>query len=193
VEQCRSGGKAAEGEAMARARKEEPTAEMVEVQRIEQAILWLRGQRVMLDTDLAVLYGVSTKALNQAVKRNRERFPRDFMFRLTRREKAKVVTDCDHLARLKFSSTLPFAFTEHGAIMLASLLNSPTAIEVSLQVVRTFVRLREILASHAELSRRLDELEKRHDRQFTQVFAVLRDLLDAPDDSEQKRIGFGAE
>ena len=178
---------------MARARKAEPTAEMVEVQRIEQAILWLRGQRVMLDTDLAALYGVSTKALNQAVKRNRERFPRDFMFRLTRREKAKVVTDCDHLERLKFSRTLPFGFTEHGAIMLASLLNSPTAIEASLQVVRTFVRLREILASHAELSRRLDELEKRQDRQFTQVFAVLRDLLDDPDDSEQKRIGFGME
>jgi hypothetical protein len=178
---------------MGRARKGEPSAEMVEVQQIEQAILWLRGQRVMLDTDLAALYGVPTKVLNQAVKRNRERFPRDFMFRLTRREKLKVVTDCDHLARLKFSTTLPFAFTEHGAIMLASLLNSPTAIEVSLQVVRTFVRLREILASHAELSRRLDELEKRHDRQFTQVFAVLRDLLARPDDLEPKRIGFGTE
>ena len=172
-------------------KKEEPVTELVEAHRIERAILWLRGQRVMLDTDLAALYGVPTKVLNQAVKRNRERFPRDFMFRLTRREKEKVVTDCDHLARLKFSAALPFAFTEHGAIMLASLLNSPTAIEVSLQVVRTFVRLREILASHAELSRRLDELEKKHDRKFTQVFAILRDLLATKDESEPKRIGFG--
>src|SRR5947209_4738781 len=148
---------------MARARKEEPTAvAVVEAHRIERAILWIRGQRVLLDTDLAALYGVPTKVLNQAVKRNRERFPPDFMFRLTRREKGKVVTDCDHLARLKFSSALPQAFTEHGAIMMASLLNSPKAIEASLQIVRIFVRLREILASHAELARRLDELEKRH-------------------------------
>jgi hypothetical protein len=179
---------------MARARKEEPTAvAVVETHRIERAILWIRGQRVLLDTDLAALYGVPTKVLNQAVKRNRERFPPDFMFRLTRREKAKVVTDCDHLARLKFSSALPQAFTEHGAIMMASLLNSPKAIEASLQIVRTFVRLREILASHAELARRLDELEKRHDRQFTQVFSVLRELLEAPPSPARKRIGFREE
>ncbi len=179
---------------MGRARKEEPAAELVAVHRIERAILWIRGRRVMLDTDLAFLYGVPTKVLNQAVRRNRERFPKDFMFRLTGREKGKVVTDCDHLARMKFSATLPYAFTEHGAIMLASVLNSPKAIDVSLQVVRTFVRLREILASHAELSRRLDEMEKRHDRRFTQVFATLRELLDAPlpDRPDRKRIGFGA-
>ena len=102
-----------------------------------------------------------------------------------------MVTDCDHLSRLKFSSTLPHAFTEHGAIMLASLLNSPRAIEVSLDVVRTFVRLREVLASHAELARRLDELERKHDRQFTQVFAVLRELMGAPPAAERRRIGFG--
>jgi len=167
--------------------------ELVAVHRIERSILWIRGQRVMLDADLAFLYGVPTKVLNQAVRRNRERFPKDFMFRLTRKEKGKVVTDCDHLARMKFSATLPHAFTEHGAIMLASVLNSPKAIEVSLQVVRTFVRLREILASHAELSRRLDEMEKRHDRRFTQVFAALRELLEAPAPLERKRIGFGGE
>ncbi|HEV2851427.1 MAG TPA: ORF6N domain-containing protein [Thermoanaerobaculia bacterium] len=176
---------------MARARKEDTAEELVEAHRIEQSILWIRGQRVMLDTDLAALYGVPTKVLNQAVKRNRERFPPDFMFRLTRREKAKVVTDCDHLARLKFSTTLPYAFSEYGAIMLASVLNSQMAIEASLQVVRTFVRLRQILASHAELSRRLDELEKRHDRQFTQVFAALRELLETAVPVERKRIGFG--
>jgi ORF6N domain len=128
------------------------------------------------------------------VKRNRSRFPPDFMFRLTRREKEKVVTACDHLARLKFSPTLPYAFTEHGAIMVATILNSVTAIAVSLQVVRTFVRFREILSSHVELARRLDDLEKRHDRQLTQIFAVLRELLEAPSaKTERKRIGFSGE
>jgi ORF6N domain-containing protein len=178
---------------MDRSRREEPTTALVETHRIERSILWIRGQRIMLDADLAFLYGVPTKALNQAVRRNRDRFPKDFMFRLTRREKGKVVTDCDHLARMKFSSTLPHAFTEHGAIMLANVLNSPKAIAVSLQVVRTFVRLREILASHAELSRRLDALELRHDRRFTQVFAALRELLEAPAPPERKRIGFAEE
>ena len=173
------------------ARKPKEETELVAVPRIERSILWIRGQRVMLDTDLADLYGVPTKVLNQAVKRNKERFPPDFIFRLTRKEKAKVVTDCDHLARLKFSPALPCAFSEYGAIMLASVLNSPTAIEASLQVVRTFVRLREILSAHAELSRRLDDLEKRHNRQFTQVFTVLRELLEAPAPLERKRIGFG--
>jgi hypothetical protein len=172
--------------------REEPPTALVETHRIERSILLIRGRRVMLDADLAAIYGVPTKVLNQAVKRNRSRFPPDFMFRLTRREKEKVVTACDHLARLKFSSTLPYAFTEHGAIMVATILNSVTAIEVSLQVVRTFVRFREILSSHAELARRLDELEKRHDRKLTQIFAVLRELLEAPPttEAEKKRIGF---
>jgi hypothetical protein len=93
-------------------------------ERIEQAILVIRGQRVMLDSDLAKLYGVSTKALNQGVKRNTDRFPKDFMFRLTQQEKSEVVTNCDHLSKLKFSPTMPFAFTEHGAIMVANVLNS---------------------------------------------------------------------
>lgn len=173
---------------MARKRKEE--TELVVVPRIERSILWIRRQRVMLDTDLADLYGVPTKVLNQAVKRNQERFPPDFMFRLTRREKEKVVTDCDHLARLKFSPALPCAFSEYGAIMLASVLNSQTAIEASLQIVRTFVRLREILSAHAELSRRVDELEKRHGQQLTQVFAVLQEILEDAPTPDRQRIGF---
>ncbi|HEX4964228.1 MAG TPA: ORF6N domain-containing protein [Thermoanaerobaculia bacterium] len=175
---------------MAVRRKEGSATALVEVHRIERAILWLRKRRVMLDTDLAALYGVPTKVLNQAVKRNRERFPPDFMFRLNRREKEKVVTDCDHLGRLRYSTSLPQAFTEHGAIMLASVLNSPKAIEVSLEVVRTFLRLREMLSSHVELARRLDELERRHDAQFTQVFATLHEMLE-PAPGEVKRIGFG--
>ena len=101
----------------------------------------------MLDADLAELYGVPTKALNQAVRRNKDRFPTDFMFRLTRQEKTEVVTNCDHLQKLKFSPVLPYAFTEHGAVMLANILNAPNAIKVSVYVVRAFVKLRELIAS----------------------------------------------
>jgi len=126
--------------------------------RIEARILLVRGQRVMLDADLAALYGVSTRVLNQAVKRNRERFPEDFMFRLTGAEKVEVITTCDHLRPLRFSPSLLYAFTEHGAIMLASLLNTPIAVQASVQVVRAFIRLREILATYKDLARKLEEL-----------------------------------
>ena len=103
--------------------------EVIPVEMIERKILLIRGEKVMLDADLAALYGVTTKRLNEQVKRNRERFPNDFMFQLTEEEKAEVVANCDHLKRLKFSPTLPYAFTEHGAIMLASVLNSPLAVQ----------------------------------------------------------------
>ena len=115
----------------------------------------------MVDADLAELYGVPTKALNQAVKRNQERFLEDFMFRLSRAEKDEVVTNCDHLAKLRFSSVLPHAFTEHGAIQAANVLNSPRAVEMSVHVVRAFVRLREMIGSHKELAGKLDELERK--------------------------------
>src|SRR5512137_2989191 len=113
---------------------------VIPIGQIEERILLIRGQRVMLDADLAGLYGTTTKRLNEQVKRNRSRFPEDFMFQLTKKEKAEVVAICDHLAKLKFSPVLPNAFTEHGAIMVASVLNSKRAIEVSVYVVRTFVR-----------------------------------------------------
>ena len=117
---------------------------------VGQKILLIRGQRVMLDADLAELYGVATKALNQAVRRNAERFPADFMFQLTSTEKQEVVTNCGHLAKLKFSKTLPYAFTEHGALMLGNVLKSTRATQISLLVVRAFVQLREMLATHAD-------------------------------------------
>ncbi len=129
------------------------------IEQIEPMILLVRGQRVMLDADLAVIYETSTKALNQAVKRNRDRFPSDFMFQLTAAEKQEVVTNCDHLARLRFSPVLPNAFTEHGAIMAANVLNSSRAIEMSVFVMRTFIKLRERLATHKELGHKLAELE----------------------------------
>jgi len=149
---------------------------LVPMERIERAIFVIRGQKVMLDADLAELYGVLTKVLNQAVKRNKERFPVDFMFQLTKEEKDEVVTNCDHLKRLKFSPTLPHAFTEHGAIMLATILNSPIAVQASIQVVRAFVRLRQMLASNADLARKLDTLERKYDAQFKVVFDAIRQL-----------------
>ncbi len=174
------------------------------VLRVEQRILVIRGLRVMIDTDLAELYGVQTKALNQAVKRNAERFPADFMFQLTAEEKVEVVTNCDHLARLKFSKALPFAFTEHGAIQASNVLASPQAVEMGLYVVRAFVRLREVLGSSRELAAKLDALEQKtellslqHDTlasntraQFKQVFEALRQLMTPPPESPKRPIGF---
>jgi len=162
---------------------------LVPMERIERAIFVIRRQKVMLDADLAELYGVLTKVLNQAVKRNKERFPVDFMFQLTKEEKDEVVTNCDHLKRLKFSPTLPHAFTEHGAIMLATILNSPIAVQASIQVVRAFVRLRQMLASNADLARKLDTLERKYDAQFKVVFDAIRQLMTPPEPKRQQ-IGF---
>ena len=171
--------------------------------RIEGRIQILRSLRVMIDADLAELYGVPTKALNQAVKRNASRFPVDFMFQLGAAEKAQVVTNCDHLARLKFSKALPYAFTEYGAVALANVLASSQAVEMGIYVVRAFVRLRELAAAHGDLAKRLDELERktealamRHDHlnantrtQFKQVFDALRELM-TPPDPPRRTIGF---
>jgi hypothetical protein len=117
----------------------------VPLELIQSRIVVLRGQRVLLDADLAILYGVSTKRLNEQVKRNRRKFPEDFFFTLTAAEKTEVVAKCDHLHRLKFSPSLPNAFTEHGAIQAANILNSATASEMSVQIVRAFVRLRQLI------------------------------------------------
>jgi len=158
---------------------------------VDSRILTIRGVRALLDADLARLYGTSTKRLNEQVKRNRGRFPGDFMFRLTEAEKAEVVANCDHLQRLKFSVVLPFAFTEHGAVMLASVLNTPVAIAASLHVVRAFVRLRAAIAEHRDLAGRLDELEARYDGQFKVVFDAIRGLM-TPLEVPRRRIGFHA-
>ncbi|MEE8057150.1 MAG: ORF6N domain-containing protein [Pseudomonadales bacterium] len=120
------------------------------IELIAAKILFIRGQKVMIDTDLAELYGVPTKRLNEQVKRNPRRFPDDFMFQLTEAEKQEVVANCDHLNKLKFSKALPFAFTEHGAIQTTNVLNSPQAAELGVYVVRAFVRLRELLSSNGK-------------------------------------------
>ena len=185
--------------------KTPPTAAdaAVMLPRIESRILVVREHKVIIDTDLALLYGVPTKALNQAVKRNAERFPMDFMFQLSATEKAEVVTSCDHLQKLKFSKSLPYAFTEHGAIQAANVLASPRAVEMGIYVVRAFVRLKQATASHSELAKRLAELEEKteglalsHDtfsrntrNQLKQVFDALRELM-TPPDPPKRPMGF---
>ena len=159
---------------------------------VDECILLIRGRRVMLDADLARLYGVTTKHLNQQVRRNRDRFPLDFMFSLTPEEKEEVVTNCDHLKNTRYYKGLPYAFTEHGAIMLASVLNSLRAVEASIFVVRAFVKLREALAAHKELAEKLAELERKvatHDEAICSLFEAIRRLM-APPPRERRRIGF---
>ena len=169
--------------------------DLVPVEHVERRILSIRGHNVIIDADLAELYGVETKVLNQAVRRHKERFPADFVVQLTREEKLKVVTDCDHLANLRFSPYLPLAFTEHGAIMAANVLNSTRAIEMSVFVVRAFVRLRGMLTTHKELARKLDELEHKvgeHDEAIRALVTAIRELM-SPSSKERRAIGFGAE
>jgi hypothetical protein len=166
---------------------------LIPIERIDRRILLFRGHRVLIDADLAELYGVPTRALNQAVRRNAERFPGDFAFRLTALEKAEVVTNCDHLSRLRYSPVRPLAFTEHGAIMDASVLNSRQAVRTSVLVVRAFVRLRQMLSTHHELAGKLAELEDRigrHDGAIQGIMKAIRDLMEAPPDPPKERIGF---
>ena len=148
---------------------------------IENKILLVRGKKVMLDRDLAKLYGVKTKGLNQAVKRNIERFPDDFMFQLTKDEKSEVVTNCDHLKKLKFSPVTPLVFTEHGALMAANVLNSPRAIEVGLYIVRAFVALRSVISEHKELAAKIAQMERKladHDGHIVAIVKAIKTLTD---------------
>lgn len=134
----------------------------------------------MIDYDLASLYQVTTKALIQAVRRNPGRFPRDFVFQLTGREKLGLVTNCDRLSVLKHSSRPPYAFTEQGVAMLSSVLRSERAVLVNVEIMRVFVRLRELLATHKDLARKLGELEKKYDAKFRVVFDAIRKLMTPP-------------
>lgn len=174
---------------------EQPAEIQIETTTVETMILVIRCQRVLLDADLARLYGVSTKAFNQAIKRNRRRFPSDFMFQLTQEEKSEVVTICDRLHPLRFSTTLPNAFTEHGAIMAASVLNTDSAIEMSVYVVRAFVKLRELLIANRTLGKKVDELERRlnmHDDQIRSIVTAIKQLIEPPA-PKRRAIGFHVE
>lgn len=164
---------------------------------IEDTILLIRGKRVILDQDLARLYGVATRVLNQAVKRNLDRFPEDFMFQLTEAE----TEECLHPKRSRSQIVIlkktrgtnikyqPYAFTEHGILMLSSVLKSQRAVQVNIQIMRTFVRLREMLASNDKLIERLNKLEEKYDEKFKRVFSAFRQLIDAPA-VKKKPIGF---
>ena len=163
---------------------------------IESKIFILRGKRVMIDWDLAHLYEVETKRLNEQVKRNLRRFPPDFMFQLAEEEKKELVAKCDRFKPLKHSSAMPFAFMENGVAMLSSVLNSERAIDVNIQIMRTFTRMWEFLATHSDLQRKLEELEKKYDAQFKSVFDAIKMLMAPPaepDPGHRKIIGFKPE
>jgi chromosome condensin MukBEF ATPase and DNA-binding subunit MukB len=183
---------------------------LIPVERLERTIVLLRGHRVMLDSTLASLYGVEVRALNRAVKRNAERFPLDFMFRLTSEEaehsrsqsvtlKAEGPETTDDLGSKSQSVTsgswggrrkLPYAFTEQGVAMLSSVLRSPRAVQVNVEIMRAFVRLRRLLESNAELAAKLAELEKKYDGQLKIVFDAIRELM-TPPEAPKRPIGFG--
>jgi len=167
------------------------TAEAV---RIVHAIVWLRGQKVLLDADLATLYGVETRVLVQAVKRNVERFPEDFMFQLSGKEldvlRSQFVISNAGRGGRRYA---PYAFTEQGVAMLSSVLNSPQAIAVNIEIMRAFVRLREMLASNKALAKKLEELERKiqtHDQAITGILNAIRELMAAPEPPKKRRIGF---
>lgn len=165
-----------------------------EVATIEHRIMMVRGERVIIDADLAEFYGVPTKRLNEQVSRNSQRFPLDFAFRLTKQEKEELVAKCDRFGNLKHSTALPRAFTEHGALMAASVLKSPMAVEVSLFVVRAFVRLRQAIEHHNKIARRMKDLERRladHDEQILSLVRAIRQLAEPTPLPSSKRIGFG--
>ena len=174
-------------------------AELIPAERIEKAILLIRGQKVMLDRDLAKLYGVTTFNLNKAVKRNHGRFPEDFMFQLTKEEAAglRFQIGMSKPAGRGGRRYLPYAFTEQGVAMLSSVLRSPRAVGVNIAIMRAFVRLREILGSHKDLAPKLEELERtlgEHDQKFQLVFDAIRQLMAPPPRPEKKRhIGFARE
>jgi hypothetical protein len=185
---------------------------LVPVERIEQAIYRIRGQRVMLDSDLAAFYGVPIRTLNQAVKRNAVRFPDDFAFQLNRTEAESLRSQIVILnvgdtgtaedargpgRRGKHRKYLPYAFTEHGAIMAATVLKSPHAVQISVLVVRAFVRLRHILAEHRDLARRIEALEREfthktaeHDAHIARIYEIIDDLMDPSAPPRKGRIGF---
>lgn len=156
-------------------------------------ILLVRRHPVILDADLAVFYGVETKQLNQAIKRNIERFPKDFVFRLTSAEKNEVVTNCDHLRNLKFSKNNPLAFTEHGALMASSVLKSPEAVKLSVFIIRAFVKQREALMANSAILKRLAEIDRSlllHDKALRELYDQLLPLLQPPPVTPKRRIGF---
>ncbi len=171
----------------------DPLKKIIIKDNIESRILLIRGHRVIIDADLAELYDVITKRLNEQVKRNINRFPCDFMFQMTDKEKSEVVANCDHLKTLKFSKSLPFAFTKHGAIMAANVLNSKKAVEMSVFVVRAFVNIREVISVNKEFTKKLTELEQKIGNQDDAIKSIIQAILGLMKQNEKiklNKIGF---
>ena len=161
-------------------------------ERIEPRIFFIRNQKVMIDRDLAELYDVETKYLNRQVKRNLERFPPEFMFQLIKKEKDELVTNCHRLKNLKHSSALPYAFNEHGVAMLSGVLKSRIAVKISIHIVKAFIRLRRVIATHEKLAQKFKELEKRvgrHDQEIAAIVDMIKKLIEGPPKPKTK-IGF---
>ena len=160
---------------------------LIPVERIERLILLIRGQKVILDKELAKLYGVTTSNLNKAVKRNIDRFPADFMFQLTSDEYRSLRFQFGILKRGSHSKYLPYVFTEQGVAMLSSVLHSKRAVQVNIEIVRSFVKLRRLLKSHADLELKLAAIERKYDSQFRVVFEAIRQLMATPEDEPPRR------
>ena len=165
-------------------------ATLIPQESIENKIFFLRGKKVMLSPHLAVLYSVETKVLLQSVRRNHDRFPEDFMFQLTWKEAKSLRSQFVTLKRGQHMKYRPCAFTEHGILMLSSVLHSQRAIQVNIQIMRTFTRLREMLLNHEDLRRKLEEMERKYDRQFQIVFKAIKELLGSYEKRSRKQIGF---
>jgi F0F1-type ATP synthase alpha subunit len=164
--------------------------ELIEQGEIGSRILTLRGKEVMLDRDLAELYGVETKVLNQAVKRNIKRFPSDFMFQFNDREKDELVTNCDRFNMLKHSTANPYAFTEQGVYMLATVLKSDVAIEVNIAIMRTFAKLREFSSHYNALAKKILEVERKSDKQYRKLTQAIHELIEEANAAPMRQIGF---
>lgn len=163
--------------------------DIVPIESIEKKIFYLRNEKVMIDRHLAEMYGVETRILNQAVKRNITRFPGEFMFQLNRDERDEVITICDDLKPLKFARTMPFAFTEHGVAMLSSVLNSEKAIRANIEIIKAFVKLRKLLSRHKDVKKKIEEMENKYDEQFRVVFEAIQQLL-MENEQPKRKIGF---
>lgn len=185
-------------------KESEERRDVIPKERIINKIYWLRGQRVMFDADLADLYGVETKVLNQAVKRNSERFPKDFMFRLNQKEaeifsdlKSQIVTSKEEEMRSQFVTASkrnarfqPYAFTEQGVAMLSSVLKSKRAVAMNIHIIRVFTKMREMLLTHVELRGKIEQMERKYDKQFRIVFDALKEMLVMKEESSKREIGF---
>ena len=167
--------------------------EIDQISKVEKRILLIRREKVIIDADLAKFYGVTTKRLREQIRRNKNRFPEDFMFKLTRSEMREVVDACSHLSNLRYSRTNPFAFTEHGAIMAATVLKSEQAVEMSIFIVRAFINLREVISAHKNLFRKINALEKKiseHDEHIMSLFKAIKQLIGPEKVPQKRRIGF---